>query len=165
MKAVLTKPALMLNLLTSFFRKSTKRKSIRLCALLLFIPSVILAQGDSPKKSESNSPENFSALQQQAEYFYGLRKSKEADSVIGKLIFVAEQSMDHRLMKAAFFENPVFTSEVYFSHDDAKKSKYYIDRALEYARRVNKQDLIAFAYIKSRLLRKYFKHCCGVLRK
>ena len=90
----------------------------------------------------------FDDLQQQAEDFYGLRKGLSTDSVIDKMIFLAEQSLDPVLMKRALFENPMFLSENYFSLGEAQRKRKYIDRAMEYARRINQPDLIALAYLQ-----------------
>jgi hypothetical protein len=138
----------MLKLLTSPCRQCIKQKSIRFFAWLLITPSFIFAQYKLPAAAGNDFPPYFISLQRQAENYYGLRKSRETDSIIGKMIFFAEQSMDQGLMQTALFENPIFLSDLYFSNGDAEISKYYIDRALEYARHINKQDLIAFAHIK-----------------
>ena len=117
--------------------------------LLLFLPLCVFTQDNKkPKGGENSLQLQFNSLQKQANFYYGLQKGREADSIINKMILLAEQSMDPGLIEAALFENPAFTEDVYFSLEGAAKKKSYIDRALEYATRVNQPDLIAFANIK-----------------
>ncbi len=115
------------------------------CLGVLFFCATINLYSQTQPQSHSDV---INTLRNRAENAFGLRQEKTADSLIDKMIFMAEQSMDARLLKEAFFENPVFLSEAYFSLQDAERKKYYVERALEYARRVNRPDLIALAYIQ-----------------
>lgn len=86
------------------------------------------------------------ALGQLSDYYYASKQFSKGDSVIEKLIMLAEQTLNQNLVLFAYFGNVGYRSTGTSTKDRSKNTIVYINRALAYAKTAALRDYMALAY-------------------
>ncbi len=122
------------------------------CIVGFFAASNLHAQHNAEQvllqriQQATSNTEKLQSLSSLTNYYYALNNDLKADSLQDVQLMVAENSRSEVLILAALF--PVYDNNVVYNSSNGQidKKLVFANRALEYARSVNKNDYVALAY-------------------
>lgn len=129
---------------------------IRRRNLLLVLAFVLSVTGFTQQKLEGKILGAYAAadsdssrimvLRELSDYYYGVREYARGDSVIEKMIMLADASMSQGLALMAYFGNAGYQSTGAATKHRSRVTRDYIQRAMAYARARGLLDYTAMAY-------------------
>ncbi len=140
----------------------TRLLTILLC--LSFFPSVAQDQRrlllfDQKINEATNDAKKIIALGELAEYYSVFKLDSKADSILQKAFFIAEISSDKDLVLQILFDNNITNIHAWNSKETFERSNKFIQRGLEFAQELNRQDYIAVGHIRlAGLYRKRYQY-------
>lgn len=103
---------------------------------------------DEKINSAGNDADKIDALVELADYYSVFKLEAKSDSILQKAIIIAEVSSDKELVLKILFNNSVTNLNTWSSKETFERSINFIQRGLQFAQDLKKEDYIALAYIR-----------------
>src|SRR5436190_19652115 len=135
------------------FHLSMQRFNYLICMIIFLAVSTVQAQNNNAEESllknyqqAGNDSEKVYRLYPLINYYYAFNNEIKADSLRDLQIIHAEESMSQSMMLYVLF--PVYNNSINGNSSSMRFSKEmsFANKALEYARSINRKDYVALAY-------------------